>query len=122
VTPAALSTMWMQHCFDQVRPFSDAARCLGLSSIELSHYFTPAMVAGLRPGQVPVSSVHFHDCVGLRDHLVPPTGEMDFGAVVMQFPAKAVRVCEFDWFFGEEELTEGHLHLQRAALLKSTFD
>ena len=63
-----------------------------------------------------IVGVHFHDCVGLRDHLVPDMGEIDFDALALQCPASAVRVCEFDWFFDEEEVTEGHLLLQRAAL------
>jgi len=305
VTSAALSTMWMQHRFDHVRPFAEAARLLGFSAIELSHYVTPDMMTGLRPGQVPVSSVHYpaptilhstgvkadkllaspddtarrwavkqgfrsielaesvgakviclhlgqvtvethlswaleqrylagqagtaayealrakvvqqreerasihmdaaqrslaelverachagvrlglenrrypfeiptpaelglllrehdqsavglwydtghaqvlanlgfhgpddwlaafadrivgvhlHDCVGQRDHLVPHMGEIDFGTLALRCPADAVRVCEFDWFFDADEVTEGHRRLQRVAFPKSAFD
>lgn len=54
-----LSTMWMQHRFDHVRPFAASAQALGFDAIELSHYVTPAMVEGLQPGEVRVASLHY---------------------------------------------------------------
>lgn len=55
----SLSTMWLQHRGDHVRPWWQQVQALGFTQIELSHIVTPAMIAGLRPGEIPVSSVHF---------------------------------------------------------------
>jgi len=49
----------MQHRADSVRPWWEQVQTLGFAQIELSHIVTPAMLEGLLPGEVPVSSVHF---------------------------------------------------------------
>lgn len=51
--------------------------------------------------------VHLHDCVGLRDHLVPGMGELDFAALARRFPASALRTCEIDWYFSAAEIASG---------------
>ncbi|MHB8645867.1 MAG: sugar phosphate isomerase/epimerase family protein [Thermomicrobiales bacterium] len=43
---------------------------------------------------------HLHDCLGLRDHLIPGRGRVDFAMVVSYLRADTVPVCEFD--YGEE--------------------
>lgn len=57
--------------------------------------------------------VHLHDCRGWRDHLVPGLGEVDFIGLARRLPLDALRVCEFDWYFEEEEIREGMQALQR---------
>jgi len=59
VSGAALSTMWMQHRFDHVRPFAAAAQALGFQGVELSHYVGLSMVKGLEPGEITVASLHY---------------------------------------------------------------
>ena len=49
----------MQHKADRVRTWWEQVQTLGFAQIELSHIVTPAMLEGLSPGEVPVSSVHF---------------------------------------------------------------
>lgn len=43
---------------------------------------------------------HLHDCLGLRDHLIPGRGRVDFGMVVSYLRADTVPACEFD--YGED--------------------
>jgi sugar phosphate isomerase/epimerase len=76
----------------------------------------------LGPHAQRIVGVHFHDCVGLRDHLLPGAGEIDFDDLGQWLPPEAVRVCEFDWFFEDEEIAMGRRCLQRAGLLRSPFD
>ncbi|MDW8318097.1 MAG: sugar phosphate isomerase/epimerase [Anaerolineae bacterium] len=54
-----------------------------------------------------VVGVHFHDVVGLRDHLIPGLGELDFDAIVRRLPADAALTCEFDWYYEPEEVRQG---------------
>lgn len=54
-----------------------------------------------------IVGVHFHDVVGVRDHLLPGQGELDFGPILAALPAGAVRVCEFDWYFSPAEIVRG---------------
>jgi sugar phosphate isomerase/epimerase len=51
--------------------------------------------------------VHLHDIRGLKDHLIPGMGEIDFGMVASYLPDGAIRTCEFDYPFSEEEMTTG---------------
>ncbi len=60
--------------------------------------------------------VHLHDIVGLRDHLVPGMGELDFAAPARWLPAGAVRTCEVDWYFSPSELAAGIAALRDAGL------
>ncbi|MCO6452327.1 MAG: sugar phosphate isomerase/epimerase [Caldilineales bacterium] len=55
----ALSTMWMQNRSAHVRDWWGQVQALGFEQIELSHIITPPMLAGLRPGEIPISSVHY---------------------------------------------------------------
>jgi sugar phosphate isomerase/epimerase len=67
-----------------------------------------------------IVGVHFHDSVGGRDHLVPPMGEISFPAIAQRLPADALRVCEFDWYFGREEVRAGRLYLQEVGCLNGS--
>ncbi len=40
---------------------------------------------------------HLHDCLGLRDHLIPGRGRVDFAMVVSYLRAETIPACEFDW-------------------------
>ncbi len=51
-----------------------------------------------------IVGVHVHDVVGLRDHLLPGMGEIDFAAKAPHIPATAIITWEVDWYFAEEEL------------------
>lgn len=55
---------------------------------------------------------HVHDIVGLRDHLVPGIGALDFAALAAQLPAGIVRTCEVDWYFSPAEVAAGVGHLR----------
>ena len=54
-----------------------------------------------------IVGVHLHDTAGLRDHLLPGLGELDFGRIMASLPAQAARTCELDWYFSGEEITAG---------------
>ncbi len=51
-----------------------------------------------------IVGVHFHDVVGLRDHLIPGMGEIDFMRIAAYIPKEAVITLEVDWYFEPEEL------------------
>lgn len=57
---------------------------------------------------------HFHDVRGLRDHLLPGQGEIDFQHIRAALPASIVWTCEFDWYFTGEEVLAGAKYLLRA--------
>ena len=61
--------------------------------------------------------VHFHDIQGLKDHLIPGMGEIDFGMVASYLPDQAIRTCEFDYPFSEEEMTTGVEFLRKIGCL-----
>lgn len=50
---------------------------------------------------------HCHDVAGLRDHLLPGLGELDFRAITSVLPDDAVLTCELDWYYTPEEVVEG---------------
>lgn len=61
--------------------------------------------------------VHFHDIRGLKDHLIPGMGEIGFGMVASYLPEGAIRTCEFDYPFSEEEMTTGVEFLRKMGCL-----
>ena len=61
--------------------------------------------------------VHLHDIVGLRDHRVAGTGEMNWPMIASHLPAQAIRTCEFDWPYSEEEIVAGVEYLRQAGCL-----
>ncbi len=54
-----------------------------------------------------VIGVHFHDVIGLRDHLLPGQGEIDLDWMVARLPSDAALTCELDWYFDSEEVVTG---------------
>lgn len=58
-----------------------------------------------------IMGVHFHDVVGLRDHLLPGQGEIDFAWLSRYLPQDAAKTCELDWYFEEEEIVRGARHV-----------
>ena len=93
MSTVALSTMWMQHRYDQVLQSVAAAGDVSLGAVEPSHIVTPSMMAGLIPGGFRIASL----ASGL--------------------PAEAIRVCEYDWYCGPEEGCKGYDHLERSGCL-----
>jgi sugar phosphate isomerase/epimerase len=61
--------------------------------------------------------VHLHDIQGLKDHLIPGMGEIDFEMVACYLPDGAIRTCEFDYPFSEEELKTGVELLRKVGCL-----
>jgi len=56
---------------------------------------------------------HFHDIVGLRDHLAPGAGALDFKELGSWLPPAAHRTLEVDWYLGPDEVRAGAEHLVR---------
>ncbi len=57
---------------------------------------------------------HLHDIVGLRDHLAPGTGTLDFVSVLAELPADAALSCEVDWYLDPTEVEAGARHILEA--------
>ncbi|HEY66228.1 MAG TPA: TIM barrel protein [Caldilineae bacterium] len=55
----AISSMWAQHRFDDLRSLMQAIRALGFPSLEISRIVTLEQVADLQPGDIPIQSVHY---------------------------------------------------------------
>ncbi len=51
--------------------------------------------------------VHLHDCLGLRDHLIPGRGRVDFAMVVSYLRTDTVPACEFDYNVEVADIREG---------------
>ncbi len=58
-----------------------------------------------------IVGVHLHDVAGLRDHLVPGLGELDFGQIMAFVPGSAVLTCELDWYYTPQEIVAGAAHV-----------
>lgn len=61
--------------------------------------------------------VHLHDIVGLKDHQVAGRGEMDWSMIAPYLPTQAIRICEFDWPYSEEEILAGVEYLRQMGCL-----
>jgi sugar phosphate isomerase/epimerase len=51
--------------------------------------------------------VHYHDLVGLRDHLVPGAGMLDFAAIAAAVPPTSQATLEVDWYHEPAEIAAG---------------
>ncbi len=60
--------------------------------------------------------LHLHDCLGLRDHLLPGLGDIAFAELVPYLTQHTVRTCELDWFYTTEELRAGVHRLVEAGV------
>ncbi|MDQ4078250.1 MAG: sugar phosphate isomerase/epimerase [Chloroflexota bacterium] len=54
-----------------------------------------------------ILGLHYHDVNGLRDHLIPGKGTIDWRALVPHIPSHALPTCEFDWYYTPEEVAAG---------------
>lgn len=54
-----------------------------------------------------IVGVHLHDTAGLRDHLLPGLGELDFDRILPALPASAALTCELDWYYTPQEIVAG---------------
>lgn len=54
-----------------------------------------------------IVGVHFHDVIGLRDHLLPGQGEIDPDWMVSRLPTDAALTCELDWYYDSQEIVAG---------------
>lgn len=57
---------------------------------------------------------HLHDCLGLRDHLIPGRGRVDFRMVVSYLRADTIPACEFDYDEEVADIREGLDYLRAA--------
>ena len=54
----SLSTMWIQHRFNNLNDFFAAGRAMGFKRFELGHAVRPEMFRGVQPDQQTISSIH----------------------------------------------------------------
>ncbi|MFQ6057898.1 MAG: sugar phosphate isomerase/epimerase family protein [Anaerolineae bacterium] len=78
--------------------------------------FTP-QEEWLRSFSSRMAGIHFHDVRGIKDHLIPGTGELDFAALAPYVPRGAIRTCEFDWPFTAQEIVAGVEYLRKTGCL-----
>jgi sugar phosphate isomerase/epimerase len=52
-------------------------------------------------------AMHLHDCNGLRDHIIPGRGRVDWRMVVSYLRPDTVRVAELDHYFEIADIREG---------------
>ncbi len=71
----------------------------------------PPLAAWLSALSPRIVATHLHDTRGLRDHLLPGRGEIDFAHLAGHLPAAALRVVEVDWYFSGTEIIAGVQHL-----------
>jgi sugar phosphate isomerase/epimerase len=65
------------------------------------------------------AGAHLHDVVGLRDHLVPGSGNVDFASAIEALPNDAVLTCEIDWYHDADEVRSGREHIARMCALRA---
>lgn len=70
---------------------------LGLTRLEEWLTLAPSRLLGL----------HYHDVNGLRDHLIPGRGTIDWNAIAPLIPAHALPTAELDWYYSADEIREG---------------
>ncbi len=58
-----------------------------------------------------IVGAHLHDTAGLRDHLLPGLGELDFDHILAVLPPSAALTCEIDWYFTPQEIVAGALRV-----------
>lgn len=80
---------------------------LGVGSLLAWAQMAPERLLGL----------HYHDVHGLRDHLIPGKGTIDWAALAPHIPLTALPTCEFDWYYPPEEVAAGAARLAAAGLV-----
>ncbi len=81
---------------------------LGVESLLAWAQLAPTRLLGL----------HYHDVNGLRDHLIPGQGTIDWRALATHIPAHVLPSCEFDWYYTPEEIASGVRELSRYGLVQ----
>lgn len=61
-----------------------------------------------------IVGVHLHDVVGLRDHLLPGLGELNFAGITSALPPDARVSCELDWYYTPQEIVAGAAHILKS--------
>jgi len=61
--------------------------------------------------------VHLHDAMGIRDHLAPGLGQVDWPRVARLLPAGALRTCEFGSFNSPDQVAAGLELLSKSGCL-----
>lgn len=61
--------------------------------------------------------LHYHDVRGLRDHLIPGRGTIDWQQIAPHVPPHALPTCEFDWYYTPEEIVQGATRLATQGLV-----
>lgn len=51
--------------------------------------------------------LHYHDVNGLRDHLIPGNGTIDWQSIAPLVPPHALPTAELDWYYTAEEIKVG---------------
>ncbi|MFN8472041.1 MAG: sugar phosphate isomerase/epimerase [Anaerolineae bacterium] len=67
----------------------------------------PSMAAWLQRHGQRLIGLHLHDTLGLRDHLIPGLGDIDFASLTPYLRDDVARTCELDWFYTPAELRAG---------------
>jgi len=61
--------------------------------------------ANLAPNRL--LGLHYHDVDGIRDHVIPGNGTIDWAAFAEHIPMEALPTCEFDWYYSADEIRAG---------------
>lgn len=77
----------------------------------------PTLEQWLRLAPERVVGLHYHDVNGLRDHLIPGRGTIDWEALAPLIPSHALPTCELDWYYNPDEIVAGVNRLVRAGLV-----
>lgn len=59
-----------------------------------------------------LAGVHFSDIQGLRDHLAPGLGEIDFASLASWLPPHIIRTCEVQHWNSPQDVIAGVAHLR----------
>lgn len=81
---------------------------LGLTRLEEWLTLAPSRLLGL----------HYHDVNGLRDHLIPGRGTIDWNAIAPLIPAHALPTAELDWYYSADEIREGVEVLRKIGVIQ----
>jgi sugar phosphate isomerase/epimerase len=76
-----------------------------------------SLLAWLKLAPKRLLGFHYHDVNGLRDHLIPGNGTIDWQSVASHVPPHALPSCEFDWYYTSEEIVAGVEHLKTLGVL-----
>ncbi len=66
-----------------------------------------------------IIGVHLHDVLGVDDHRVAGSGQVDWNMVARYLPADALRTCEFQNFNSPQQVVEGVEWLVKQGCVKS---